>query len=232
MRRLAAELLGTFFLVLVGPGAAMVDAYSHGTLGQTGIALAFGLVVFALVVTLGSISAHVNPAVTIALSAGRKFPAVEVLPYIGAQCLGAVAAAEVLRGCLGPLVARGVTRPAIGPFPAFVIEWLLSFALMFVIASVAAAPRSSGQSGLAIGGTVGFCALLGPLTGSSMNPARSFGPAVAAAEWGGHWLYWLAPITGMLTAVAAHHWLTSPVAGRPKGRQMPSHRPESRWWRA
>jgi aquaporin Z len=202
-RRLLAEAVGTFFLVLIGPGAAMVNAFSDGAVGHVGVALAFAFVVTAMVFALGRLSgAHINPAVTVAFWSVRRFPGSEVLPYVGAQCLGAMLAAGALVGILGPVGGFGATVPAVSVARAFGLEWLLSFALMLVIMAVATDPRvPDGFAALAVGLTVGFCALMGgPITGASMNPARSFGPALVGAVWQAHWVYWLAPITGMLAA--------------------------------
>lgn len=201
-RRAIAEALGTFFLVLIGPGAVMVDAFTHGALGPTGVALAFAFVVIAMVFALGHLSgAHINPAVTIAFWSAGRFPGREVLPYVVAQCAGAAAAAGVLRFVMGPIGNLGATIPAVGLAQALLVEWLFSFALMFVIMAVATDDRvADGFAALAVGLTVGFCALLGPLTGASMNPARSFGPALVGGIWDAHWIYWLAPMTGMVAA--------------------------------
>ena len=210
LRRAGAEALGTFFLVLIGPGTAMVNAYTTGDLGTVGIALAFAFVVTAMIYALGHISgAHINPAVTLGFWSVRRFPAAEVLPYLIAQCGGAVAASVVLRGALGPVGDLGATLPRI-PVPAvFAIEWLLSFALMFVIMAVATDDRvAGGFAAIAVGLTVGFCALMGgPITGASMNPARSFGPAVVGGLWQGHWVYWIAPVTGMIAAAWTYDFL-------------------------
>jgi MIP family channel proteins len=208
-RRAAAEALGTFFLVLIGPGAVMVDAYAGG-LGQVGIALAFAFVVIAMVYALGHLSgAHINPAVTLAFWSVRRFPATEVMPYIVAQCAGAAGASLVLRATLGSVGELGATLPRIAIASAFVVEWLLSFALMFVIMAVATDERvADGFAALAVGLTVGFCALVGgPITGASMNPARSFGPALVGELWEAHWMYWLAPVTGMMAAARAYDFL-------------------------
>jgi MIP family channel proteins len=209
-RRFVAEAIGTFFLVLIGPGAAMVNAWSGGGIGVVGIALAFAFVVIAMIYALGHISgAHINPAVTIAFWSVRRFPAREVAPYIVAQCLGAIAASALLRAVLGPVGQMGATLPGVSVASALVIEWLLSFALMLVIMAVATASRRApGVAATAVGLTVGFCALTGgPLTGASMNPARSFGPALVGGLWRAHWVYWLAPITAMVAAARFYDWL-------------------------
>lgn len=217
VRRAAAESVGTFFLVLIGPGSAMVNAYTGGSVGHVGISLSFGFVVIAMVYALGHLSgAHINPAVTIAFWSVGRFPAAEVLPYVAAQCTGAVAASLVLGLLLGPVGNLGATLPATSLASAFAIEWLLSFVLMFVIMAVATDERvADGFAPIAVGLTVGFCALMGgPLTGASMNPARSLGPAVIGGLWQAHWLYWLAPITAMLTAARLYELLrqTEPPA--------------------
>jgi MIP family channel proteins len=209
-RRAVAEGLGTFFLVLIGPGAAMVNTYSGGALGVTGVALAFAFVVIAMVFALGHLSgAHINPAVTLAFWSVRRFPTPEVVPYILAQCGGAVAASFVLRSALGPIGELGATLPRVTVGSAFALEWLLSFGLMFVIMAVATDERvADGFAALAVGLTVGFCALMaGPITGASMNPARSLGPAIIGELWRAHWIYWLAPVTGMMAAARVYEFL-------------------------
>lgn len=211
-RRAAAEALGTFFLVLIGPGAATVNAYSGGQLGSVGIALAFAFVVTAMIHAIGHLSgAHINPAVTLGFWSVRRFPAGEVFPYILAQCSGAVAASCVLRAVFGSAGGLGATLPRVPGASAFAIEWLLSFVLMFVIMAVATDERvADGFAALAVGLTVGFCALMGgPITGASMNPARSLGPALVGELWRAHWIYWVAPITGMMAAARVYELLRS-----------------------
>ncbi|HEY7766852.1 MIP family channel protein [Longimicrobium sp.] len=201
-RRAGAEALGTFFLVLIGPGAVMVNARTDA-LGHPGVALAFAFVVTAMVYSLGHLSgAHINPAVTIGLASRGRFPVREVLPYAVAQCLGATLASFASRAALGSVGDVGASLPSVPHGAAFGVEFLLSFALMFVIMGVATDERgTAGAAGLAIGVTIGFCAMVGgPLTGASMNPARTLGPALAGGGWDGHWIYWLAPIAGMLAA--------------------------------
>ncbi|HEX5574331.1 MAG TPA: aquaporin [Gemmatimonadales bacterium] len=180
LRRSAAEALGTFFLVLIGPGAVAVNAYTNGVITHVGVALAFGFVVRAMIYALGHLSgAHINPAVTVAFWSVRRSPATEVLPYLLAQCAGAIATSLLTRGGLGTAGSLGATLPHVPAVTAFGVEWLLSFALMFVIMAVATDQRvADGFAALAVGLTVGFCAMVGGrLTGASMNPARSLGPA-------------------------------------------------------
>jgi MIP family channel proteins len=230
-RRAVAEGIGTFFLVLIGPGAAMVDARSGGAVGHAGVALAFAFVVLAMIYALGHLSgAHINPAVTIAFWSARRFPGREVAPYVLAQCAGAVLASLTLRWLLGPVGGLGATVPrGLSVGRAFAVEWLLSFALMLVIVAVATDSRvADGFAGLAVGLTVGFDAMMGgPLTGASMNPARSLGPAVAGGGWTAHWIYWAAPISAMIAAARAYDYLrparppSAVPAGVPMGVQGP-----------
>ena len=204
--RLGVEAVGTFLLVLVGPGAVMADAWSGGRVTHVGVALAFAFVITAVVAAFGPISgAHINPAVSVALAWRGKLRGAELVPYVLAQLAGAVVAAALLRYLLGPVGHNGATLPAIGAERTFVLEGVMSFALGIV------AFRSRGAlAPLAIGVTVGFCALMGgTLTGASMNPARSFGPALVGGEWAGHWIYWLAPIVGMMFAAAVDRGLDS-----------------------
>lgn len=210
IRRAVAEGIGTFFLVFIGPGAAMVNAYADGVIGHAGIALAFAFVVLAMIYALGHISgAHINPAVTLAFWSVGRFPRREVLPYLLSQSVGAVLASLILGLVLGPVAQFGATLPAVTVGRAFLVEWLLSFVLMFVIMAVATDERvTPGFSGIAVGLTVGFCAMMGgPLTGASMNPARSLGPAFAGGIWLAHWIYWIAPITGMIAAARVYDFL-------------------------
>lgn len=202
VRCYVAECIGTAILVLVGPGAAMVAASTHA-FGHTGVALAFGLVITLVVATFGTTSgAHVNPAVTLAFWSVRRFPGRAVLPYVAAQCAGAVAASLALRWLLGPVGRLGATVPALDLGRAFAVEAAYSGILALVILAVATderVPRSVPP--FVIGTTVFAGALVtGPLTGGSFNPARSLGPAVAGGGWAAHWLYWAAPVGGMVVA--------------------------------
>ena len=202
-RPYVAEALGTLVLVALGPGAAIVAAKTHA-FGQAGIALAFGLAVTVVVAASSHLSgAHINPAVTLGLWSAGRFPGHRVVPYVAAQCVGAAAASAILVWILGREGGYGATIPTI-PIPqAFVVEAGYSGILGFVIMAVATDSRApAGIAPFAIGGTVFAGALVtGPLTGGSFNPARSFGPAVISGVWDTHWLYWVAPIVGMLVAM-------------------------------
>lgn len=205
-RALVAELVGTFALVFAGCGAAMVDARWH-SLGHGGVAASFGLVIMVLVYALGHVSgAHFNPAVTLAFAAFRHFPRRQVLPYWGAQVAGALAAAAVLRGSLGEVASLGATLPAVGQGNAFLWELALTFLLMLVVMAVATDTRAVGETAaIAVGGTVGLDALFGgPVTGASMNPARTLGPGLVSGDLTGLWLYLVAPLAGALLAAAVY----------------------------
>ena len=209
LRCYLAEALGTGILVLVGPGAAMVAATTHA-FSHGGVALAFGLVVTLLVASFGTISgAHLNPAVTIAFWSVGRFPARHVLPYVVAQCSGAVLAAFALRWLLGPVGGLGATIPMLDVSRSFVVEAGYSGILALVIFAVAVDERiPRAVVPFVIGATVYAGALVtGPLTGGSFNPARSLGPAVAGNIWQAHWVYWAAPILGMLIAARVYEFL-------------------------
>lgn len=214
-RRWVAEALGTFALVAIGPGAAMVAAHT-GAFGHAGVALAFGLAVTLVVAASGHLGgAHVNPAVTVGLWSVRRFPGREVLPYVVAQCAGAVAASLLLRWLLGPVGNLGATVPAVSVARAFVVEAGYTGLLGFVIMAVATDERTPPAiAPFVLGATVFAGALVtGPLTGGSFNPARTLGPAVAGGGWTAHWLYWIAPVAGMVAAMQAYERLRG--AGAP-----------------
>ena len=199
-RRSLAEGIGTFFLVLAGCGAIVADASSGGALGSVGIALVFGLVVMAMISATGHLSgAHLNPAVTVAFALTRHFPLRDVAGYVIAQTAGGIAAALLLLAAWPDRPADlGATVPSVGVVTALAYEVALTAALMFVIISVATDVRAWGSgAALAIGATVALDAMFGgPVTGASMNPARSLGPALAAGEWQNFWLYILGPVLG------------------------------------
>ncbi|MDQ2770925.1 MAG: aquaporin [Bacteroidota bacterium] len=200
---LLAELLGTALLVIFGTGAAVVDEQTHA-LGHGGVAAAFGLVVFVLIQSLGETSgAHLNPAVSIAFWARRRFAGARVLPYIGAQLLGAALGSGLVKLIATPGSSLGATLPAHGALAALGIETFLTFGLLLVIFRVTAGSKETGLlAGLAISATVGLEALVaGPLTGASMNPARSLAPALLSGVWTDWWVYVVGPVAGALLAV-------------------------------
>lgn len=199
-RRTAAEGLAAFALVFAGCGAVVADARFDAGLGTVGVALVFGLVIMGMVYATGHLSgAHINPAVTLAFTLTRHFPPREAGAYIGAQLAGAVAAGLLLLAVWPEQpAALGATVPSVGAGSALVYEVVLTAILMFVITAVATDTRAVGSgAAIAIGGAVGLDALFGgPVTGASMNPARSFGPALAAGEWQDFWVYVAGPVVG------------------------------------
>jgi len=207
-RRCFAEGLATFALVFAGCGAIVVDSERGGSLGATGIAAAFGLVIMAMIYATGHLSgAHINPAVSVAFSATRHFPRREVAAYVPSQLVGAVAGALLLRVVWdGTPADLGATVPSVGSGSALVYEAVMTGFLMFVIMAVATDTRAIGAAAaIAIGGTVALDSLFGGgVTGASMNPARSFGPALVAGEWQDFWIYVAGPLLGAVAAAFAY----------------------------
>jgi len=203
LRSLTAEFIGTFALVFAGTGAIVVNQATNGVVSHVGIALAFGLVIAVGVAALAHISgAHFNPAVTISLVLARRFPLQSALPYLAAEGAGAVAASLLLR-VLFPLSASlGATLPSGGWPVAFAFEVVMTFLLALTILLITVERNEfRALAPLAIGGVVALNAIFGgPISGASMNPARSLGPAVAAGVWSHHWIYWVAPILGAALA--------------------------------
>jgi aquaporin NIP len=216
LRRCVAEGLAAFALVFAGCGAIVTDAARDGALGTTGVAAAFGLVIMIMVYATGHLSgAHINPAVTIAFTATRHFPPRDAVAYVAAQLAGAAAGALVLLAAWGDKpAALGATVPSIGAGSALLYETVLTAVLMFVIVAVATDTRAVGAgAAIAIGGAVALDALFGgPLTGASMNPARSFGPALATGEWTDFWVYVAGPIAGALLGAGAYQFIRAPRA--------------------
>lgn len=208
-----AEAIGTFTLVFAGTGAVMVNDISKGAITHVGISFVFGAIVAALIYAMGHLSgAHFNPAVTLAFWTSGFFPKHRVLPYILAQSLGAIAASALLLMSLGRVANLGVTLPLNGNWlQSLVLETVLTFILMLVIFGSGLDRRAHiGFAGLAIGLTVGVeAAFMGPITGASMNPARSFGPALVGAIWQYHWVYWVGPILGAQLAVIVYKQLSN-----------------------
>jgi aquaporin NIP len=203
-KRLAAECLGTFCLVFAGTGAIVINDVSNGTVSHVGVAMTFGLIVFAMIATVGDISgAHLNPAVTLGFCVARRFPWRQLPPYIVAQCLGAVLASASLRLLFPAHDYFGGTSPSGSLFQSLALELILTAILMFVILSVTVGAKEKGiTAGLAIGGVVALEALFaGPICGASMNPARSLGPAVVSLHFSTLWIYVVGPALGAMLAV-------------------------------
>ena len=206
MHRFVAEALGTFALVFAGTGAIVVDALQPGLISHLGVALTFGLVVAAMIYAVGDVSgAHLNPAVSIGLWLARRFPGSEVAPYIASQVAGAVAASVLVRGLFGNAAALGATLPQGSAGQSFAVEIVLTLLLTFTILHVTARePLERAMAGVTIGSVVGLCALFaGPVSGASMNPARSLGPALVGGQLDHLWLYLVAPVVGAGLAVVA-----------------------------
>ncbi len=211
MRAHLAEFIGTFALVFFGCGAIA----NH--LSPTPVAIAFGLAIGVMIYGFGHISgAHYNPAVSLAFAVGRHFPWPRVGSYALAQILGAIAGAAALRATLVRNASLGVTHPSGSELQALAWEAILTFFLVLVITAVATDVRAVGQAAaLAIGGTVALDALVGgPISGASMNPARSLGPALVSGDLAGIWIYMVGPLLGAILAAQAYRFLRGPDAPR------------------
>lgn len=206
MKKLAAEFFGTFALVFAGTGAIVINEVSHGTVTHVGIALTFGLVVLAMIYAIGDVSgAHLNPAVTTGFFLARRFPGPWVLPYILSQCAGALLASALLHEMFPGNETLGATLPAGLPQQSFILEAVLTLVLMFVILSVSTGSKEKGlMAGVAVGSVIAFEALFaGPISGASMNPARSLAPALLSGRVEHLWIYLIAPLVGAGLAVPA-----------------------------
>ena len=205
MKKYWAELLGTYILVFVGAGAIVIDSVTAGGVTHLGIGLTFGLVVMSMIYTIGDISgAHINPAVTIAFAVAKRFPLNQVLPYVSFQISGALLASATLYFMFPDAITMGETMPLNNNWQqSFVLEFILTFILMFVILNVSTGAKEKGiTAALAIGGVVAFEATFaGPICGASMNPARSIGPAIFAADLTHLWLYVVATTLGAIASV-------------------------------
>jgi MIP family channel proteins len=208
-----AEFIGTFGLVFAGCGAIVVEAQT-GALGHLGVAITFGLVVMAMIYAVGHVSgAHLNPAVTLAFAVGRHLPYAQAVAHWASQLAAAVVAAAAVRQLVGDAANLGATIPSVDASRAFGLELLLTACLAFVIMSVATDTRAVGEAAaIAIGGTVAMAALFaGPLTGASMNPARSLGPAVVSGATEQLWIYLVAPPIGAIAGALAYQLVRGPA---------------------
>ena len=206
MRKLAAEFIGTFALVFAGTGAIVINETSGGAITHVGIALTFGLIVLAMIYTLGDVSgAHLNPAVTIGFWLARRFPAGEVWRYLLAQLAGALLASLVMKLLFPANQNLGGTHPAGAWQQSFILEFILTFLLMLVILNVSTGSKEKGiTAGIAVGAVIALEAMFaGPICGASMNPFRSLAPAVVSGRVADLWIYLLAPVLGAATAVLA-----------------------------
>lgn len=204
MKKYIAEIIGTFALIFCGTGAIIINQESGGVITHAGIAATFGLIVAAMIYTVGDISgAHLNPAVTIAFWVAKVFPAKEIVPYIMSQSVGAFLASLTLHYLFPNNSTLGATLPAGTAMQSFILELILTFLLMFTIIHVAKGSKEQGMfAGIAIGSVVLLEAMFaGPICGASMNPIRSLSPAVVSGHMEHLWVYLTAPFLGAILAV-------------------------------
>ena len=204
MKKYIAEIIGTFALVFCGTGAIIINEQTQGTISHVGVAMTFGLIVMAMIYSLGNISgAHLNPAVSIAFTLAKKFPAKELAPYIVSQIAGALAASFVLKYLFPSNSTLGATLPSGTASQSFILECILTFILMLVIMNVATGSKEKGLfAGIAIGATVMQEAMFaGPICGASMNPVRSLAPALVSGHTQHLWIYLTATTLGAALAV-------------------------------
>ena len=203
-KRFISEIIATFALVFCGTGAMVINDFTGGTVSHVGVAMTFGLIVMGMIYAFGDISgAHMNPAVTIAFAYAKKFSWKEVPAYILAQFIGAFLASGILLYLFPESQTLGATLPGLSAMKVFILEIILSFFLMVVIINVSTGSKEIGVvAGIAIGSVVLLEAMFaGPVTGASMNPARSIAPAVVSGNLADIWIYIFAPIIGCLLAV-------------------------------
>jgi aquaporin Z len=212
MRKYTAEFIGTFALVFCGTGAVIIDQQTNGAVSHVGVAITFGFIVMAMIYSMGNISgAHLNPAVSIAFTVAGRFPAKELLPYVIAQVTGAVLASLLLKYLFPANDFLGTTIPAGTAMQSFILEFILTFFLMFVIINVATGSKEQGMfAGLAIGSTVLLEAMFaGPICGASMNPARSLAPAIVSGHTEYIWIYLTATTLGAIAAIPLWKYLST-----------------------
>lgn len=212
MRSYITETLGTFILIFCGTGAIVINQQTGGSIGHMGITITFGLLVMTLIYAFGNISgAHFNPAVSIAFTVARKFPANKLVPYIFSQLLGAVMASFFLKLLFPQNEMLGGTLPSGTEIQSFILEIFLAFFLMLVILNVAHGSSEQGLfAGIAIGSTVLLEAMFaGPISGASMNPVRSIAPALVSGHFEHLWIYIVAPIVGAIAAVPVWKFISN-----------------------
>jgi aquaporin Z len=234
-RKYLAELIGTFWLTFAGCGSAVLAAaFPQVGIGLLGVALAFGLSVVTMAYAIGHISGcHLNPAVTVGLAAGGRFPAGQILPYIVAQVVGAVIAAVVLYtiasgkdgfSLAGGFAANGYDAHSPGHYSlpaAALVEFVMTMMFLFIIMGATHGNAPAGFAPLAIGLTLTLIHLVSiPVTNTSVNPARSTGPALLVGGWALQqlWLFWVAPLAGGVVGGLLYRWLSSEPRGVVTGR--------------
>ena len=202
MKRYIAELIGTFALVFCGTGAMVINEVTSGEVTHVGIGITWGMIVMAMIYTFGKISgAHINPAVTIAFACTDRYDKKDVTGYIIAQLVGAFLASGVLTLLFPASMKLGATLPAGSWQQSFILEIILTYFLMLVILFVGQNKETKNVTGFAVGAVVMLEAIFaGPITGASMNPARSIAPALVSGNTSHLWLYILAPIIGAVLA--------------------------------
>lgn len=211
MRNYISEFLGTYAIVFFGTGAVVVNQQTNDILGHLGVCVVWGLVVMVMIYALGNISgAHFNPAVTLGFWVAKRFPIAEVVPYSVSQFAGAAAASTTISILFPTNELLGATLPTGTIGQALTLEVLLMFFFMLVIMNVAHGSKEQGLfAGLAIGFFVLLIALFaGPISGASINPSRSFGPALVSGHFSHLWIYFLAPYVGAILAVFTWQYLT------------------------
>jgi aquaporin NIP len=210
LKKYYAEAIGTFALVFAGTGAVVINDATGGAVTHVGVGLTFGLVVMAMIYAVGDVSgAHINPAVTFGFWLARRLPSKSVLPYVASQLIGAFAASALI-WTMFESPTLGATHPTGPLWQSFMLEIALTAILMFVILGVATGSKEKGLlAGVAIGGVIAFEALFaGPISGASMNPARSLAPAVLSGAIGDLWIYLAAPVLGAAIGVLGHKAIT------------------------
>ncbi|KAH7683983.1 aquaporin NIP protein [Dioscorea alata] len=210
VQKMMAEAIATFLLVFVTCGAAALSKQNESNVSKLGASVAGGLIVTVMIYAVGHISgAHMNPAVTLAFAAFRHFPWLQVPFYWSAQLTGAIISGFTLRCVLHPLTSLGTTTPSSTSVQALVMEIIVTFTMMFVTSAVATDTKAVGElAGLAVGSSVCIASIFaGPISGGSMNPARTLGPALASKEYKGLWVYFVGPVTGTLLGAGAYKFI-------------------------
>jgi len=209
LRILISELMGTFFLVLMGCGSIVVNDLSGGLIGHLGVSMSFGLIVMVMIYSIGNISgAHMNPAVSLAFFISKRMDLLSFVKYLSGQFAGSLLAAFALSGLFSDHENFGMTVPSVPPLQAFIVEIILTMLLMFVIFNISTGHMEKGiMAGVAVGGVIALEALVGgPLTGASMNPFRSLAPALVSGKLSGIWIYLSAPFLGAILAWPAYYF--------------------------